>query len=220
MRRIGKLFSWIGILLLISSVLLALYNLWDADQAEKMSDDALDVLVSDNPKMVLLTDEKTEEPPAETLLVPTEDRSIAEETVPDHILNPEMEMPTQTANGQDYIGVLEIPGLAITLPVISDWDYPKLRIAPCRYAGSAYQDDLVIMAHNYLSHFGRIGSLPYDSEITFTDIDGNIFTYQVVAIEILEKTDVDGMMCDDWDLTLFTCTVGGKSRVTVRCKRI
>ena len=30
-------------------------------------------------------------------------------------------------------------------------------------------------------------------------------------------TSVQEMTDGDWDLTLFTCTVGGKSRVTVRC---
>ena len=26
------------------------------------------------------------------------------------------------------------------------------------------------------------------------------------------------LLSGDWDLTLFTCTLGGKSRVVVRCK--
>ncbi len=50
-------------------------------------------------------------------------------------------------------------------------------------------------------------------------MDGNVFSYEVALLEILQPTDVDEMEGGDWDLTLFTCTVGGKSRVTARCER-
>ena len=51
-------------------------------------------------------------------------------------------------------------------------------------------------------------------------MDGNVFSYEVTLLEILQPNEADEMESGDWDLTLFTCTVGGKSRVTVRCKRI
>ena len=41
----------------------------------------------------------------------------------------------------------------------------------------------------------------------------------MVERETLNPTDVAGMEAGDWDLTLFTCTVGGQSRVTVRFAR-
>lgn len=49
------------------------------------------------------------------------------------------------------------------------------------------------------------------------DIDGNVFSYEVVSLETLSTYDVENMTDGDWDLTLFTCTVGGQFRVTVRC---
>jgi sortase A len=36
-------------------------------------------------------------------------------------------------------------------------------------------------------------------------------------MEILSPFAVEEMTSGDWDMTLFTCTVGGQSRVTVRC---
>lgn len=74
----------------------------------------------------------------------------SEEEISDYILNPEMDMPTQEIDGQDYIGTLVIESLGLSLPIISEWSYPRLRIAPCRYAGSAYLDNMVIAAHNYI----------------------------------------------------------------------
>jgi len=39
-------------------------------------------------------------------------------------------------------------------------------------------------------------------------------------VETLQPTAVEEMCSGDWDLTLFTCTLGGKFRVTVRCDRV
>ena len=122
-------------------------------------------------------------------------------------------------NSMDYIGVLDIPALSLTLPVLKEWDYPSLNVAPCRYAGSVYADGFVIAAHNYDSHFGRIGSLSTGDSVRFTDIDGNVFDYSVAAIETLDHYATDDMKSDDWSLSLFTCTLGGQYRVTVRCDR-
>lgn len=143
--------------------------------------------------------------------------SLEEAYIPDYILNPEMDMPEEEVDGQEYIGVLKIPVLSLELPIISEWSYPSLRIAPCRYAGSAYLNNMVIAAHNYYSHFGYLKNLSQGDEITFTDMDGNFFRYEVAALETLSPFAIEEMTSGDWDLTLFTCTVGGQYRVTVRC---
>ena len=130
------------------------------------------------------------------------------------------EMPTMEIDGNEYIGYLEIPTIGITLPVMSDWSYPQLRVAPCRYWGSAYDDSLVIMAHNYDRHFGRIATLEIGDPVQFVDCDGNIFRYVVASHEQLERYDVQEMLTESWDLTIFTCTYGGASRVTVRLIRV
>ena len=146
--------------------------------------------------------------------------NIDEPVIPDYILNPDMEMPTVEIEGNNYIGTLEIPAFKLSLPVISQWSYPRLRLAPCRYTGSAYQGNLVIAAHNYRAHFGPLKNLYAGDRITFTDADGNLFTYNVVEIQILEPTAIEDMTAGDWDLTLFTCTPGGQTRLTVRCEAI
>ena len=130
------------------------------------------------------------------------------------------EMPTMEIDGEAYIGYLEMPTIGLSLPVMSDWSYAKLRIAPCRYWGSVYDGSLVIMAHNYDRHFGRIGTLQEGDPVQFVGADGEIYCYVVSGQETLQPTDISGMLGDDADLTLFTCTYGGRSRVTVRLKRV
>ena len=136
---------------------------------------------------------------------------------PAFVRYPDMEMPTKEIDGETYIGVVEIPSLELSLPVMSDWSYPQLKKAPCRYVGSVYSHDAVICGHNYDRHFGRLKELVPGDEVRFTDMDGNVFRYSVCAVEQLAKTAVEEMQTGDWDLTLFTCTKGGVMRVTVRC---
>ena len=134
--------------------------------------------------------------------------------------DPNRAMPTVTIDGHDYIGTLTIPALELELPIMSGWSYPKLRIAPCRYTGSVYQDNLVLMAHNYATHFGRIKDLRSGDRIFFTDMDGQTVEYEVIALDVLQPTAIEEMTAGEYDLTLFTCTYGGKSRVTLRCDRV
>ena len=123
-------------------------------------------------------------------------------------------------DGYNYIGYLSIPSLDLELPVMSEWDYTRLKIAPCRYAGSTKNNDLVIAAHNYVSHFGPIKNLAQGDSVYFTDMDGIVSCYTVEEMDILAPTDVEEMTAGDYDLTLFTCTYGGKTRMTVRCGRV
>ncbi len=194
-KQKGRFLIRLGLLLIAAALCFIIYNLYEEHRAREQSGQALDALQE---------------------YIPGSDQND-DTSMPDYMLNPDMEMPTQTINGIDYIGVLEIPSLNLELPVISQWSYPNLRIAPCRYSGSAYSGGLVIAAHNYDSHFGRLKTLQTDDEVIFTDIDGNTFTYKVAVMEILEPLATEEMKSEEWDLSLFTCTIGGRSRVTVRC---
>jgi sortase A len=207
-RRLGTALMIGGVLLILAAGLLVFHNLREDRQAERQSAEILQQLTL----TVLDTSAPTDtEPPEETEMLP-------ETTpVPLYVSNPEMEMPTIDIDGNAYIGWLEIPSLSLTLPVMSQWSYPNLKISPCRYSGSAYLDNLVIAAHNYKSHFGNIKTLSPGDEVRFTDADGNVFRYQVAEVEQLSPLAVKDMAESDYPLTLFTCTIGGKYRVAVRC---
>ena len=99
------------------------------------------------------------------------------------------------------------------------WSYDKLNVAPCVYSGSCETDDLVIMAHNYVKHFGGISNLSERDVVKFTDMNGNVTTYTVVVTDMLSEVDIENMTAGEFDLTLFTCNYDGKSRITIRCDR-
>ena len=150
-----------------------------------------------------------------------ESKRLPEESQPPQELPlQQREMVVQEIDGHNYIGFVGIPALELELPVMADWTYPQLKIAPCRFTGSIFTDDLVIMAHNFERHFGRIRDLKPGDTVTFTDMEGQTISYEVVVLDILHPTAVEDMTAGEYDLTLFTCTYGGKSRVTVRCDRM
>ena len=195
-KQEGLLSITIGLLLIAAALFLVSYNLYDELRAEQAARQAVNKLEASTNQEPLASDERT--------------------VIPDYVLSPNMEMPVETINGIDFIGVLRIPTLELELPVISEWNYPNLKTAPCRYSGSAYLNNLIICGHNYTSHFGTLKNLWEGDIATFTDIDGNVFIYKMVERETLNPTDIEGMESGNWDLTLFTCTVGGQSRVTIR----
>ena len=189
-----------------AAVLLLVYNLWDGHRARESEEAILAEYLQENKKA-------SESPDASD----KED----EQNIPDYLLNPDMDMPEYTLKSLGdvaCIGILEIPALNLELPVISSWSYSSLRLAPCRYSGSAYKGDLVIAARNYQSHFGGLRTLPEGSEVFFTDAVGNRFSYYVAVTEALTPWSVDDMTSGEWPLTLFTCTLDSQNRVTVRCE--
>lgn len=205
MKNRGRLWVIAGLLLLAAALSLTGYNLYDGRRAGQSARLAVSRLEA------YLPPEAPTESPAQPL---------AGRTAPaDYVLCPGIEMPVQTVDGIGYIGVLEIPALELELPVISQWSYPNLKTAPCRYSGSAYLDNLILCGHNYAAHFGKLKLLRQGDAVTLTDMEGNRFVYTVASLETLGPADIEELESGDWDLTLFTCTVGGQNRVAVRCEK-
>lgn len=203
-KKGGGFMMFMGVLLLAGAFALARNNLLEEQAAANASNAVLAQM-----QAVLPTPQPT--PSAGEEVVPLATKK------PLFVRQPNMEMPETKVDGNVYIGVLEIPRLGLSLPIMSDWSYQQLRTAPCRYAGSIYSKDMVIAGHNYADHFGTLWQLEVGDEVRFTDVDGNVFCYGVAAQEILAPYDVEEMLADQWDLTLFTCKTGGRMRVTIRC---
>ena len=123
-------------------------------------------------------------------------------------------------DGNNYIGIINIPALELELPVMADWDYKKMQIAPCRYYGSILTNDLVICAHGYDNLFGRIKKLTAGDLLVLTDINNKEYIFKVEVIEVLSPNDVKEMIESEFDLTLYTCTTDNLNRVTVRLNRV
>ena len=56
--------------------------------------------------------------------------------------------------------------------------------------------------------------------MTVTAMNGDEFRYRVRTVSELSPSSVSEMTESAYDLTLFTCTIGGRMRVTVRCEQV
>jgi sortase A len=204
-KKEGKCFALVGIILRMAVVVLLLYNLWDECRAGMSSENVLLKIDSIIPAV--------EDVPDHASSASTINMSQTYER------HPNMEMPVATLDGHDYIGRIDIPSLNLSLPVMSEWSSPNLKISPCRYSGSAYLDNMIIEAHNYQRHFGNLKTLNIGSKIIFTDMDGNRFDYEVAKMEQLDPDDTQQLKEGNWALTLFTYAPSRQYRVTVRCVR-
>lgn len=204
-----NVYTVLGMLLIIAACAWTAFNMYEERRAGDEAASALSLLEQENARVNGGGAASDGEGSAPNL---SESQGTA--------FQPDTPMPTQVIDGNLYVGTLRIPDLGLELPVMSEWSYDNLEIAPCRYAGSVYADDMVIAAHNYRTHFGDLHELDYGSEVSFTDIRGNVFVFEVATLETLDGGDVDDMLVSEWDLTLFTCNFSGSERVTVRCDRV
>ncbi len=193
----GTISMSIGLLFVLAALFLTIYNI----NEEKRAGESATVAALELQKVVEMEAKESE-------------------TKEDYLKYPEMEMPVAEVEGIRYVGILEVPILNLRLPIIHEWSEANARTAPCRYGGTAYKGNFVIAGHNYRTHFANLKNLNVGDEVSFTDMAGNCFAYQVAEIEILDGTAVEEMQTDEWDMTLFTCTYSGRTRLTVRCDRL
>lgn len=203
-NKLGIICMLVGTALILGALYLFICNNRETEQAEEAAAEVM-------PEILVEIREAQEKTPEETWVIPE---------VPVELLTEEeLKMTEKVIYGRRYIGYLAIPSLELELPILSEWTYLDLQISPARYYGSVRGENLVLLAHNYPSHFGEISGLTEGDRLTFTDMDGEIWEYEVVTKDILDPGAVEEVISGDYDLTLFTCTYGGKSRVTVYCDR-
>ena len=205
MRKIcGGLCMALGAVLLAGALALFLWNQQEADRAEQAS-------VAVLPLLSEVIAERTEQEPTAPVIQPG---------TPPELIPPErLQMTEVEIDGYAYIGYLSVPSQGLELPVMSRWDYPRLKIAPCRYSGTVMEDNLVLVAHNYRRHFGPLRQLRPGDEVLLTDMDGNLIVYQVAAMDVVPPSSTEEVTGGLFDLALVTCTYGGKTRLVVYCDR-
>ena len=191
-NRRGMIFVIMGAVLILSALLLLFYNYMEDQNAGKEAEEDLARLQEQMEQQV---------PEADRIELP----------VP-------TDLPVTEIDGYGYIGYLKIPALELELPVMDDWDYTRLKKAPCRQFGSPVAGDLVIAAHNYQRHFGRLDELEQGDRVTFINMDGYPYEYLVDKIEKLEPEAVDMVVDSEYPLILYTCTYGGENREAVFCR--
>ena len=110
-KQEGLLLITIGLLLIAAALSLVSYNLYDELRAEQSARQAVTQLDA------YLPAEAAPEAPSDS--AGDQEPLVSDErtVIPDYVLSPNMEMPVETINGIDFIGVLRIPALELELPI-------------------------------------------------------------------------------------------------------
>ncbi len=191
MQRAGKLVAIIGVILVVVGFGAMLLLQHSVDRA---ADDAA----------AILADLKELIPPA-SIGTPEEYSS--------------MEMPALDIGGRDVIGLIEVPRMAVELPLAAGWDTKTLISLPQRYSGSVYDSSLVIGGYDREGQFDFVKTLETGDEITVTDMTGRVFAYNVTAID--RRDDLKAELDSDTAsaLVLFVRDAHSKGYIIVRCSR-
>lgn len=190
----GKILVIIGVFLILISLTMTVYNKYEDLKAGKDANETLNIIKNEI----------------------TSQKHVVDTLPTDEV----REMKTININGDEFIGTITIPSINLELPVLSKFSNSNLKKAPCRYYGNLFTNDLIICAHAYETFFANLNKLKQNDLIIFTDVDGNVYTYEVLEVEVLKETDVDKMVNNEFDLTLYTCTYDNTGRITVRCNRV
>ena len=204
-KKLGLLLIIMGIMLIAAALSLNYYNYFHVKQSHKRMEAVLSDLKAQIP-------DSAEDSDSSSPFDIFDDSQSADNDANE--LDKDIDL-----DGNAYIGIISFPTLGQEFPVTRGWSYAAMNTAACQYSGRRVDNDLIICAHNYAGFFDKLDKLSSGDEVIFTDVYGREFDYIVTNSELLSGWDSPSLIKgggSDWDLTLFTCTWSGYSRVTVR----
>lgn len=228
MYRILFILSIFSILSLFS---IYIYAEYDRNKDESISQDILsfmtvqedDTTVSsyENALVVRITQDIVEE--------------IEEVTENETTEQPEQQLQMATAtstytapNGKKYetIGVVKIPKINLTYPILSQTTDALMKIAPCKFHGPSPNEvgNLCIIAHNYRRKgvfFSDVETLVVGDIVEIQDLSQRTIQYEIYDIHTVmpdNVADTTQKTNGRKEVTLITCTDDSKQRIIVRCK--
>ncbi len=124
-----------------------------------------------------------------------------------------------------YESILSIPTLKIEYPVLSETSDELLKISLNKFWGGSPNSvgNYCVVGHNYRSGrmFGKLAQIKNEDRVYVQDMSGKKLEYKVYDKFVVDPEDVsctsqitNGLK----ELTLITCTNGGKQRLIVKCR--
>ena len=130
---------------------------------------------------------------------------------------PNLNMPILEINDIDYVALIEIPSLNLSLPVADVWNSQKLYNSPARFYGSCYDHSLVIGGADNSYQFSFCDKIDNGTVIIVTDMTGTQFSYTVSRVDRSKSAESNWLISRDYDLTLFCRDALSMEYVAVRC---
>lgn len=212
MRRLGYSFLLIGVILLLISVSVYMYNDMEAKHASEVAEANLGEL-KEQMKAVIESNSALETTESTRPVITENDLEEMAGIKPKQ----EREMKLYKINGYDYIGYIVIPSANVELPILKDIEpIELLKISPCLYSGSPYDDNMIIAGHYYRDFFQCLYDVKEGDELIFIDWDGRSHKYKAAIVDIIGPNGAEELKNSPYPLTLFTCTEDSEARYVVR----
>lgn len=229
-KKIYKFLFIVSIFSIISLFSVYIYAEYDRNKDESISDDILSFMT--------VEDDETTVSSYENALVVKITQEIVEEIEITENTNlvqsqGQLQMATATSiytapNGKKYetVGIVKIPKLNITYPILSKTTDALMKVAPCKFHGANPNEvgNLCIIAHNYRRKevfFSDVPTLVVGDIVEIQDLSQRTVQYQVYDVHTVMPDNVDDTTQKTngrREVTLITCTNDSKQRVIVRCK--
>lgn len=139
----------------------------------------------------------------------------AADGVPDDRVN--LTMPMLELDGENFVGIFEIPKYESALPICGVWESGKVSDYPCRYIGNMYDGSLIIGGSDNQGQFDFTKLITADDVVYITDVTGLRYSY--VVTEISKTTDVstENLVSSEADLVLFARNTYSLDYTVIRC---
>ena len=231
-KRIYKLELFLSVFLICLLFSYYIYAEYDRNKSEEVSKEILaeikeqvdtTIKKDENDKIVVIL----EVPGAQE---DNEDKTENQNNNQTKTNNTKIDTKTYTSkDGVKYTteAILKIPKINIEYPVLSATSDALLFVSLNKYWGPQPNEvgNYCIVGHYYENGkmFGKLHKLKNGDKAELTDLSGNTLTYQVYNKYVVEPTDTrctsqltDGRK----ELTLITCTNGGKQRLVVKLRQV
>lgn len=110
-------------------------------------------------------------------------------------------MPALSIQGEDFIGLVEIPAYGVKLPLHAQWKRLKMEQYPCRLDGSVYTDDLILGGS--AAQLACLRQIGHGDVVTVTDMQGAVYTYRVTKIRRGDNARLDTIRDETARLVIF-----------------
>lgn len=129
--------------------------------------------------------------------------------------------------GNKVIGIIKIPKVELEYPILETTTKETLNLSITKFGGKDINEigNVTLAGHNNLSGvmFGKIKKLEEGDIIELTDIQNTTLKYKVFKTYIIDPNDISCILPENEntrEVTLITCTTGGKERYIVKAREI
>ena len=124
-------------------------------------------------------------------------------------------MATLSVDGNDFIGILEMPKYGSVLPVGGQWG--SVSKYPCLYDGNIYERTIKIGATTQKGQYDFFREISVGDSLLFTDMEGNLYSYSVADILYSKDAHSSTLNQKDAELTLFIKNLYAFEYIVVFC---